>query len=164
MSRRQFRSSLETNRLFYSANDGSQHRMCGKSVFCRCLLSIESEWSVVHLHLSRWNLESVVQFIEYVSKTHLLHASCETTSADSTRTANRLPAEITRTTTPPTSFIFSENVKYRAGNTIQSSPTTSNCNPTARDSCSGGQCVLTVDGIHRCRCRDGYTGAYCENS
>ena len=43
-------------------------------------------------------------------------------------------------------------------------PAMSTCSPSSRDSCNGGQCVLLNGAVYTCRCRDGFTGAYCENS
>ena len=69
------------------------------------------------------------------------------------------------TTTPTSSLIFG-NGKYGGGidgnnNVI---PSVSTCSPSSRDPCNGGQCVLVSGAIYTCRCRDGFTGAYCENS
>lgn len=55
-------------------------------------------------------------------------------------------------------------MKFRGGGHLNSAPAISTCSPTARDTCNGGQCVLATNGVYGCRCREGYTGAYCENS
>jgi hypothetical protein len=47
---------------------------------------------------------------------------------------------------------------------VEINPAASTCNPSARDACNGGQCILVNGGAYTCRCREGYTGAYCENS
>jgi hypothetical protein len=54
--------------------------------------------------------------------------------------------------------------KFRGGASANLIPPVSTCAPTARDACNGGQCLLVDSGIYTCRCREGYTGAYCENS
>ncbi|CAF1226026.1 unnamed protein product [Rotaria sordida] len=66
-------------------------------------------------------------------------------------------------TTTMTSLMFSNNLKGRGGR-MNSVPTVSTCSPTTRDTCNGGQCLLTGTGVYACRCREGYTGAYCENN
>lgn len=56
-----------------------------------------------------------------------------------------------------------DNAKYNEINN-QILPPVSTCSPTSRDACNGGQCILMNGGVYTCRCREGYTGVYCENS
>ena len=71
------------------------------------------------------------------------------------------------TTTPTSSLLFG-NGKYGGGaaaeGTNNAVPAVSTCSPSSRDSCNGGQCVLVNGAVYTCRCRDGFTGTYCENS
>jgi hypothetical protein len=63
------------------------------------------------------------------------------------------------------SLLFENNhLKSRGGASINLVPAISTCSPMARDSCNGGQCALVDVGVYACRCREGYTGAYCESS
>lgn len=56
------------------------------------------------------------------------------------------------------------NIRFRGGGSANLVPAVSTCSPATRDACNGGQCVLVDGGVFACRCREGYTGAYCENS
>jgi len=56
------------------------------------------------------------------------------------------------------------NIRFRGGGSSNVVTAVSTCSPTTRDTCNGGQCVLVDGGVFACRCREGYTGAYCENS
>lgn len=60
------------------------------------------------------------------------------------------------------SLMFDTNIKFRGGANLV--PPVSTCSPMTRDACNGGQCVLVDVGVYTCRCREGYTGVYCENS
>jgi hypothetical protein len=63
--------------------------------------------------------------------------------------------------------MFGNNGKYGGGGGGGSGYVirpVSTCSPSSRDSCNGGQCILGVEGVYTCRCREGYTGAYCESS
>jgi hypothetical protein len=62
------------------------------------------------------------------------------------------------------SLIYDNNIKFRGGANMNLVPAVSTCSPISRDSCNGGQCILVDVGVYACRCREGYTGAYCENS
>ncbi|CAF4272198.1 unnamed protein product [Rotaria socialis] len=89
-----------------------------------------------------------------------LNLSCN--SQNSTRSPYKLPAF---STTTMTTSLFGGNVKFRDGSNLNSAPAAiSTCNPTSRDVCNGGQCILSTTGAYACRCREGYTGAYCENN
>ncbi|CAF3707486.1 unnamed protein product [Rotaria sp. Silwood1] len=81
-----------------------------------------------------------------------LNLSCN--SPNSTRNLYTVP------TTTITSLMFGHNLKPRGGGSINSVPTVSTCSPTTRDTCNGGQCLMTGTGVYACRCREGYTGAY----
>lgn len=71
----------------------------------------------------------------------------------------------TTTTTSIPSPLFGAG-KYGGGADGSSNvaPSVSTCSPSSRDPCNGGQCVLVNGAVYTCRCRDGFTGAYCENS
>ncbi|CAF1380734.1 unnamed protein product [Rotaria magnacalcarata] len=89
-----------------------------------------------------------------------LNLSCN--SQNSTRNPYKLPAF---STTTMTTSLFGNNVKFRDGSNLNSAPAAvSTCSPTSRDVCNGGQCLLSTTGAYACRCREGYTGAYCENN
>jgi hypothetical protein len=60
--------------------------------------------------------------------------------------------------------MFDNPVKYRTGQTLITQPVLSMCNPTARNTCNGGQCMPINAGIYACQCRHGYTGVNCEIS
>lgn len=60
--------------------------------------------------------------------------------------------------------MFDNGIKFRSGANPNSVASVSTCTPMARDTCNGGHCVLVDTGVYACRCREGYTGAYCENS
>ena len=83
---------------------------------------------------------------------------------DSTRSFYTLPTISSQTTTPMTSLMFNNNARFRVNGNMNNIPKISTCNPTARDVCNSGECILIVPGIYGCHCRPGYTGAYCENS
>jgi hypothetical protein len=74
-----------------------------------------------------------------------------------------LPTIPPQPTTPMASLMFGNNAKYGGGNN-QAPPPVSTCTPSSRDACSGGQCILISGGVYTCRCREGYTGVYCEHS
>lgn len=57
---------------FFSSSNSSRFRLCIESLLSGYLLSIESEWTVVCLHLSGWNSKPLLQFHEYVEKCNLL--------------------------------------------------------------------------------------------
>lgn len=56
------------------------------------------------------------------------------------------------------------HARYGGRNNNNMIPSISTCNPTARDACNGGQCMLFNGGVYTCRCREGYTGVSCETS
>ncbi len=60
--------------------------------------------------------------------------------------------------------MFDNNIKSRGGSSVNLVQAVSTCSPMTRDACNGGQCILIDAGVYTCRCREGYTGAYCENS
>ena len=60
--------------------------------------------------------------------------------------------------------MFDHHLKFRSGQSGNLAPTVSTCTPMTRDGCNGGQCIMMDTGVYTCRCREGYTGAYCENS
>jgi hypothetical protein len=82
---------------------------------------------------------------------------------DSTRNPFALPTIPPQSSTPMASLLFNNNGKYGGNNNniIQSA---SACSPSSREACNGGQCILVGGSIYTCRCREGYTGVYCENS
>ncbi len=69
------------------------------------------------------------------------------------------------TTTPLASFSFVNSGKYGGdGGNNNVLPPVSTCSPSSRDPCNGGHCISASGGVYTCRCREGYTGVYCENS
>jgi len=62
------------------------------------------------------------------------------------------------------SLMFGSNPRSRGGASVNIVPAVSTCSPVERDVCNGGQCMLIDTGVYACRCREGFTGAYCENS
>ena len=94
--------------------------------------------------------------VEYISSNE---------NIDSTRNPYALPTlPPVQSTTPVTSLMFPSNAKYGGAHGNVAAAPVSTCNPTSRDACNGGQCVLIGGGVYTCRCRDGYTGVYCETS
>lgn len=83
---------------------------------------------------------------------------------DVTQTLFTLPPLPPQPSTPETFTMFGNNAKFRGGASVYIGSPVSTCNPSAKDVCNGGQCVLIETGVYTCRCREGYTGAYCENS
>jgi hypothetical protein len=79
-----------------------------------------------------------------------------------------VPTTIATTTISP--LTFESNPKYGGDsfngddNNHHGISAASTCNPLSKDSCNGGQCVFISDTVHTCRCRAGFTGAFCENS
>ena len=93
------------------------------------------------------------------------HANLDS-SQGSYPTPTTVPVAPSTTTSPVTSFLFGNPAKYGGGLEGNSNPmpTMSTCNPSSKDACNGGQCVLVNGAVYTCRCRIGLTGAYCENS
>jgi hypothetical protein len=83
---------------------------------------------------------------------------------DSTRNLFQLPTIPSQTTTPIVSLMFGNHGKYGARGSNNVIPPVSTCSPSSRDACNGGQCMLLNGAAYTCRCREGYTGVYCENS
>ncbi len=59
---------------------------------------------------------------------------------------------------------FNNNARYGGRESNNVIAPVSTCSPSSRDACNGGQCVLVGGAVYTCRCREGYTGIYCENS
>jgi hypothetical protein len=70
----------------------------------------------------------------------------------------------TQPTTPMASLMFSNSGRYGGSGSNHIIPRASTCSPSSRDVCNGGQCILVGGAVYTCRCREGYTGVYCENS
>lgn len=69
------------------------------------------------------------------------------------------------TTTTISHFMHSAYPKYGVEQHVHMSATAgSTCSPLVKNSCNAGQCVLLSGTTYACRCREGYTGTYCENS
>jgi hypothetical protein len=83
---------------------------------------------------------------------------------DSTRNPFALPTVPPQPTTPMVSLMLDNNIRFRGGASANLVPAVSTCSPMSRDACNGGRCVLVDVGVYKCQCREGYTGAYCENS
>jgi hypothetical protein len=88
---------------------------------------------------------------------------------DSTRNIYSLPTIPPQPTTTIASLIFdgNNNNNGRYGGGVRNNnviPRVSTCSPSARDGCNGGQCILVSEAVYTCRCREGYTGVYCEHS
>ncbi|CAF3912434.1 unnamed protein product [Adineta steineri] len=92
-----------------------------------------------------------------------LNLSCNSTT-NSTQNSFTIPPLFIQSTTPIDSSTTSSNVKYRGGASINIISPVATCNPIEKDVCNGGQCILTDTGVNTCRCREGYTGAYCESN
>jgi hypothetical protein len=77
-----------------------------------------------------------------------------------------LPTIPPQPTTPMSSLMFGNSAKYGGGGggNHRALPSVSTCSPSSRDACNGGQCILVGGAVYACRCREGYTGVYCENS
>jgi hypothetical protein len=78
-----------------------------------------------------------------------------------------LPTIPPQPTTPMSSLMFGNSAKYGGGGgggNHRVLPSVSTCSPSSRDACNGGQCILVGGAVYACRCREGYTGVYCENS
>jgi hypothetical protein len=83
---------------------------------------------------------------------------------DSTRNPFALPTIPSQPTTPIASLMFSHSGRYSGSGSNNNLPSVSTCSPSSRDACNGGQCILISGATYVCRCREGYTGVYCENS
>ncbi len=75
-----------------------------------------------------------------------------------------LPTIPPQPTTTTASLVVGGNAKYGGEGNDHIIPTVSTCSPSSRDACNGGQCILIGGAVYTCRCREGYTGVYCENS
>ncbi|UJR36701.1 hypothetical protein I4U23_029418 [Adineta vaga] len=91
-----------------------------------------------------------------------LNLSCNSTN--STRNPLVLPTIPSQTTTPIATLMFNNNAKYGGGGSGNNLRSVSICTPTSRSTCNGGECILGVEGVYVCQCREGYTGVYCENN
>ncbi|CAF1284937.1 unnamed protein product [Adineta steineri] len=94
-----------------------------------------------------------------------LSLSCNSTN--STRNPYAIPTIPPQPTTSIPTMMFANNGKYGGsggeGNRNILRPA-STCTPSSKDTCNGGQCVLGTEGAYMCRCREGYTGIYCESN
>ncbi|CAF1047784.1 unnamed protein product, partial [Rotaria sordida] len=91
-----------------------------------------------------------------------LSLSCNSTN--STRNLYALPTIPSPTTTPIVSLMFGNSGKYGSETNGNIVPSISTCSPLSRNVCNGGQCILVGGTTYGCRCREGYTGVYCENN
>ena len=85
---------------------------------------------------------------------------------DSTRNPFDLPTIPPLATTSMASLVYHNHGKY-GGSPSHSHhlpSQVSTCNPSARNICNGGQCILVDRSYYKCRCREGYTGSHCETS
>ena len=94
----------------------------------------------------------------------LLSCSYMLPTLDVTQSLFTLPPLPLQPSTPETLTPFGNNAKFRGGASVNIGSPVSTCSPSAKDVCNGGQCVVIETGVYACRCREGYTGAYCENS
>ncbi|CAF3283116.1 unnamed protein product [Rotaria socialis] len=97
-----------------------------------------------------------------------LSLSCNLTNSTrnlyiTTTTATAMPP-IMYTTTPISHLLYGANPKHATEMHGHVASPMSTCNPLTRNPCNAGQCVLVGGAVYACRCREGYTGVYCENN
>ncbi|CAF1610141.1 unnamed protein product, partial [Adineta ricciae] len=81
-----------------------------------------------------------------------LNLSCSSTNV--TQNLFTLPPLPPQPSTPEPLTLLGNNAKFRGGASVNIGSPVSTCNPSAKDVCNGGQCVLIETGVYTCRCRE----------